>query len=335
MTLPSLPGSASRPLPQAALPQRSLGAGGPLVGAIGFGAMGMSWAYTDPVPDTDRYLRVLRHAIELGATLIDTADLYGPHTNEQLVGRALRGRRDEVVLATKGGLVADDPAAWAIRRDGRPEHLRAALDASLRRLGVGHVDLYYLHRVDETVQLAEQWGTLADLVAAGKTRRIGLSEVTVDQLNLAHAQYPVASVQSELSLWTREHAPVLAWCAEHGAAFTAYAPLGRGYLTGSLTPATSFPNTDFRASNPRFTPDARRANEQLLAAVRSVAARHGATPAQIALAWVLAQGQHVIPIPGTKRLERVEENLAAGALQLTADDLADLDALPEPAGNRY
>lgn len=211
---PSAPTVTSNPTAESGsgvLPQRRLGVDGPVVGAIGFGAMGMSWAYTDPDPDLDGYVRVIRAAVEHGATLIDTADLYGPFTNEQLVGRAVAGCRDQVVLATKGGLVAEDPARWAIRRDGRPEHLRAALDASLRRLGVEYVDLYHLHRVDETIPLAEQWGALTDLVAAGKVRHIGLSEVTLDQLAAAHAQHPVTRVQSELSLWTREHLSVAAW----------------------------------------------------------------------------------------------------------------------------
>jgi len=238
------------------------------------------------------------------------------------------------VLATKGGLVAEDPARWAIRRDGRPEHLRAALDASLRRLGVEHVDLYHLHRVDETIPLAEQWGALTDFVAAGKVRHIGLSEVTLDQLAAAHAQHPVTSVQSELSLWTREHLPVAAWCGVHGVAFTAYAPLGRGYLAGRVDPTRAFPATDFRAVNPRFTEQARTDNERLLAIVRAVAVRHG-HPRAGRLAWVLASGEHVIPIPGTKRLDRLTENLAAAHLQLTAADLDELDTLPAATGGRY
>jgi len=201
------------------------------------------------------------------------------------------------VLATKGGLVAEDPARWAIRRDGRPEHLRAALDASLRRLGVEHVDLYHLHRVDETIPLAEQWGALTDFVAAGKVRHIGLSEVTLDQLAAAHAQHPVTSVQSELSLWTREHLPVAAWCGVHGVAFTAYAPLGRGYLAGRIDPTRAFPATDFRAVNPRFTDQARRTtNASWPSCVQSPSAT--ATPAQVASPGCSPAASTSFPSPG-------------------------------------
>jgi aryl-alcohol dehydrogenase-like predicted oxidoreductase len=260
--------------------------------------------------------------------------VYGPFHNEELVGRALAGRRDEVTLATKCGLVVE--AVGRMSRDGSPEHIRAACDASLRRLGVEVIDLYQLHRVDEEVPLAESWGAMAGLVEAGKVRAIGLSEVGVEQLEEAAAVHPVATVQSELSLWTRDPlAGVVPWCAEHDAGFLAFSPLGRGFLTGTLPATGGFAAEDFRARNPRFTEDARAANQRIVDVVRTVAQRRGATPAQVALAWVLAQGRHVVPIPGTKKLAYLEENVAAAGLQLTAADLAELDAVPAPVGARY
>jgi aryl-alcohol dehydrogenase-like predicted oxidoreductase len=268
-------------------------------------------------------------------TLLDTADMYGPFTNEELVGRALAGRRDEVVLATKVGLVVDDAATYAMRKDGRPEHVREGIEASLARLNTDHVDLYQLHRVDPDVPLEETWGAMAEVVAAGEARAIGLSEVTVDELDRAHAIHPVASVQSELSLWTRDRLDdVLPWCREHDAAFIPYAPLGRGYLTGQVT-ADSFDDRDFRARNPRFSREALEANLAIVDHVKAIAERLEATPAQVALAWLLAQDERVLPIPGTKRVERLEENAAAAGLELGRDDLAALDATPAPVGARY
>jgi aryl-alcohol dehydrogenase-like predicted oxidoreductase len=274
-------------------------------GPIGLGCMGMSWAYDADQRDDATSIRVIHRALELGATLLDTADIYGPYTNEELVGRALEGRRDEAVLATKCGMVVEDIAEYRLGRDGRPEHVREAIDASLRRLRTDHIDLYQLHRVDEKVPVEETWGAMAETVAAGKARAIGLSEVGVDELERAQAIHPVASVQSELSLWTRDAlAEVVPWCAAHDAAFLPFAPLGRGFLTGNLPPREFAPG-DFRRNNPRFQPTAMDANLALVERVRSVAGRHGATPAQVALAWVLAQGDHVVPIPGTKRRERM------------------------------
>jgi aryl-alcohol dehydrogenase-like predicted oxidoreductase len=304
-------------------------------GPIGLGCMGMSWAYDADQRDEATSVAVIHRALELGATLLDTADVYGPYTNEELVGRALAGRRDRAVLATKCGMTVEDIASYRLGRDGRPEHVREAIDASLRRLGTDHVDLYQLHRVDPDVPLEETWGAMAETVAAGKARAIGMSEVGVAELERAQAIHPVASVQSELSLWTRDAlAEVVPWCAAHDAAFLPFAPLGRGFLTGQLQPRDFAPG-DFRRNNPRFARDAMDANLALVERVRAVAERHGATPAQIALAWVLAQGDHVVPIPGTKRLERLEENVAAADVALTAEDLAELDALPEPVGSRY
>jgi aryl-alcohol dehydrogenase-like predicted oxidoreductase len=318
------------------IPSRTLGAGGPSVGAIGLGCMGMTWAYSAEDRDDATSVAVIHRALELGVTLIDTADMYGPYTNEELVGRALRDRRDEAVLATKVGLVVEEgPPNYRLGRDGRPEHVRAAIDASLRRLGVDHVDLYQLHRVDEKVPVEETWGAMAEVVAAGKARAIGMSEASVDELDRAHAIHPVASLQSEFSLWTREPlADVIPWCAEHGAAFIPFAPLGRGFLTGRLA-AGSFQDGDFRTGNPRFSDEAMAANEAIVDRVRAVAERHGAAPGQVALAWALAPGEHVIPIPGTKRIAYLEENSAAANLALAPEDLAELDEAPAPVGNRY
>jgi aryl-alcohol dehydrogenase-like predicted oxidoreductase len=314
------------------IPTRRLGADGPEVGALGLGCMGMSWAYGAAERDDDVSRSVLRRALDLGVTLLDTADVYGPFTNEELVGSALQGRRDEAFLATKCGLVAGPDG---IGRNGRPEHVRAAIDASLQRLRTDRVDLWQLHRVDPEVPVAETWGAMAEQVAAGKARDLGMSEVGVTELEAAHAIHPVATVQSELSLWTRDPlAEVLPWCASHGAGFLPFSPLGRGFLTGALAGA-SFDTGDFRARNPRFTPEAMSANEALVEAVRAVADRRGVTPAQVALAWVLAQGEHVVPIPGTKKLAYLEQNAAAAKVTLPPEDLALLDALPTPVGARY
>lgn len=306
---------------------------GPIrVGAIGFGCMPLNWAYRGGSPDDP--LAVVHRAIELGMTLLDTADVYGPHANEELVGRAIAGRRDEVVLATKAGLTLHPGRAYDYRPDGRPEQLRAALEGSLRRLGTDRIDLHQLHRVDPEVPLAESWGAMAEAVAAGRVAAIGLSEVSVEQLDVAHAIHPVASVQSELSLWTRDRlADVVPWCAEHGAAFIPYSPLGRGFLAGTIT--TPPAEGDFRGTLPRFTAAAVEANQAYAAAIRGVAERIGATPAQVALAWCLAQGEHVVPIPGTKRERYLEENVGAGSVELDDDARATLDALPPASTPRY
>jgi aryl-alcohol dehydrogenase-like predicted oxidoreductase len=318
------------------IPQRTLGRGGPPVGAVGLGCMGMTWAYDPEDRDETESIATIHRALELGVTFLDTADMYGPFTNEELVGRALHGRRDEAVLATKGGLVVESTDPIEMRRDGRPEHMRAALDASLARLGTDHVDLYQLHRVDENVPLEETWGAMAEAVAAGKARAIGLSEVSVGELDRAHAIHPVASVQSELSLWTRDPLDgVLPWCAEHGAAFIPYSPLGRGFLTGRLDDRASFASGDFRSGLPRFADDARAANAAIVDRVRAGAGRAGVEASQVALAWVLAQGEHVVPIPGTRRRKWLEENAGAARVKLSAEDLAELDALPAPEGARY
>jgi aryl-alcohol dehydrogenase-like predicted oxidoreductase len=296
--------------------------------------MSMSWAYIADASE-EQSIGVIHRAIELGVTLFDTADVYGPFTNEELLGRALDGRHEDVVLATKVGLVVGPSGGYPLLRDARPERILGEIDGSLRRLRTDVIDLYYLHRVDEQVPLEDTWGAMSTLVRAGKVRSLGLSEVGVDDLERAHAIHPVSAVQSELSLWTRDALPeVVPWCAANGAAFVPFAPLGRGFLTGAIT-AASFDDADFRAQNPRFTPEAIAANLAIVDRVRLVADRHGATPAQVALAWVLGQGEHVIPIPGTKRVKYLEENVGAAGVHLTTGDLADLESLPNALGSRY
>jgi aryl-alcohol dehydrogenase-like predicted oxidoreductase len=298
--------------------------------------MGMSWAYSASERDDGVSVEVIRKAIDLGVTLIDTADAYGPFTNEELVGRAIAGRRDEVVLATKAGLVVEDAAEYRIRRDGRPEYLRAACDASLRRLGVDVIDLYQLHRPDPAVPVEDSVGALAELVQSGKVRHVGVSEFTVTELERAHAVHPLTSVQSELSLWTRDAlTDVLPWCRAHGVAFLPFSPLGRGFLTGRYRDAAAFDPDDFRTRNPRFAPQALSANLALADRVQDLAAGLGVTAGQVALAWLLAQGEHVIPIPGTKRLAYLAENAAAADIELSPEALAVLDQLPAPVGARY
>jgi aryl-alcohol dehydrogenase-like predicted oxidoreductase len=317
-----------------ALIERSFGPPLRPAGAVGLGCVGMSAEYRPSDLDDERSLLVLARAVELGVSFFDTADVYGPFTNERLVGRGLAAHRADVLIATKAGLVIDQVTGRSHPR-GDPAHLRAACDASLRRLGVDRIDLYYLHRVDQAVPLAESWGALADLVTAGKVAAIGLSEVSVDQLEYAHAIHPVASVQSELSLWTRGPLDgVVPWCAANGALFAAYAPLGRGYLTGTVRRA-EFEADDIRRGNPRFTAEALTANEAILSVIERVADQHHATLAQVAIAWVLAQGGHVLPIPGTKRLSYLEANCRAAELVLSAAELADLDAAPQAVGDRY
>ncbi|MEZ5115740.1 MAG: aldo/keto reductase [Candidatus Nanopelagicales bacterium] len=336
---------------------RTYDVGGRAVPALGLGCMGMTWSYGQHERDDERSLEVVRAALDLGVTHLDTADMYGEGSNEALVGRAVAGRRDEAFLATKVGLVVDEAATFTIHRDGSPEHIRAGIDASLARLGTDHVDLWYLHRADPAIPLEETWGAMAEAVGAGKVRALGLSEVSIAEAERAHAIHPVSAIQSELSVWTRDAlgvpprlrevedtgsreyqgggAPpedVVGWCRDHGAAFVAFSPLGRGYLTGTVE---SVRPGDFRAGNPRFQPAALAANREIVDRVRSVAERHGATPAQVALAWVLAQGPHVLAVPGTKKLAYLRENTAAADLVLDADDLAALDELPPVAGARY
>ncbi|MFJ5925404.1 aldo/keto reductase [Kitasatospora sp. NPDC092948] len=319
--------------------RRSLGKTGLDVGAVGLGCMGMSWLYQESERDDRRSVEVINEALDLGVTMLDTADLYGAGHNESLLGRAVAGRRDEVVVATKFGLVMDDLEARRAHRDASPAYLRGAVEASLRRLGTDVIDLYYVHRLDPAVPLAETWGAMAELVAAGKVRHLGLSEVTVEQAREAHALHPVAAVQSELSLWTRdalagEGGGIVGWCASAGAAFVPFAPLGRGFLTGTLH-ASQFEESDFRSVSPRFRRDAMAANQRIVDVIREVADRRSATPAQVAIAWTLAQGEHVVPIPGTKNSRYLRENTAAADVVLTAEDLTALDTVPAAMGSRY
>ena len=323
-----------------------LGDGGPEVGIIGLGCMGMTASYDlQTARDDATSTAVIHRALELGMTLIDTADAYGPYTNEELVGRALAsGYRERAVLATKVGLImgaSDDtkaagPASPGAGRNGRPEHVRASIDESLRRLGTDHVDLYQLHRVDPAVPLEETWGAMAETVSAGKARQIGLSEVSVDEIKLAQSVHTVATVQSEMSLWTRDVLPeVLPYCQEQGIGFLPFSPLGRGFLAGRFASFDDLPQDDFRRKLPRFQQDALRANLAIVAGVRHVADRIGVTPAQVALAWVLAHGPQVVPIPGTKTPKYLEENAAAAGVTLSGADLAELDEMPPSEGTRY
>jgi aryl-alcohol dehydrogenase-like predicted oxidoreductase len=310
------------------------------VSRVGLGCMGMSAFYTGKDTDEAESIRTLHRALELGVTFIDTAERYGPFTNEELVGRALAGRRDEVVLATKFGLMSHigrgtaDASGRVI--DGHPDNARIAVDGSLSRLGTDHVDLFYLHRVDPTVPIEDSVGAMAELVQAGKVRHIGLSEAAPETIRRAHAVHPITAVQSEYSLWTRdpEHG-VLATLRELGIGLVPYSPLGRGFLTGQITSPDDFDADDFRAGNPRFTRDNFTKNLDIVRTVREVAVEAGATPAQVALAWLLAQGDDIAPIPGTKRVARLEENAGADAITLTADQLDRLTAIEPPAGDRY
>jgi aryl-alcohol dehydrogenase-like predicted oxidoreductase len=323
----------------------TLGSKGPEVGVIGLGCMGMSFSYDMETPRDDATsVSVVHQALDLGMTLIDTADAYGPYTNEELVGRALAGaHRDRAVLATKVGLLTDSVEAAnpgnsspGASRNGRPEHVRASIDGSLGRLGTDHVDLYQLHRVDPEVPLEETWGAMAETVAAGKARHLGLSEVTVGEIRRAQAVHPVTSVQSELSLWTRDAlAEVLPYCREQGIAFLPFSPLGRGFLAGRFSSFDDLPQQDFRRGLPRFQQEALRANLAIVGRVRQIADQAGTTPARVALAWVLAQGRYVVPIPGTKTPKYLADNAGAADIQLSAADLAELDALPAPEGARY
>ncbi len=317
------------------LPQRRLGSDGPLVSAVGLGCMSISWGYFLDPQDEIVSERTLRRAVELGITHFDTALLYGRGHNETVVGRALRDRPAGVVIASKCGLENHGSPRGTVR-DGRPETIRRHCEESLARLGLDALDLYYLHRIDPEVPVEESFGALSELVREGKVRQLGISECTVEEIARAHATHPVSALQSEFSLWTREPlGDVIPWCADHGVAFVAFGVLGRGFLTGALAPDQTFPAADFRAGNPRFQPAAMAANGVIVDGVRRVAERLGATPAQVAVAWVLAQGEHLLPIPGTKREHYLEEDLGGATLRLDDDALAELDALPAAVGARY
>ena len=307
------------------------------VARIGLGAMGMSHGYSGAGSDDAESIRTVHRAIDLGVTLIDTAEVYGPYVNEELVGKALKGRRDQVVLATKFGLVSHAGAGpWNV--DSSPDNIRTAVDGSLKRLGTDHIDLYYQHRVDPNTPIEDTVGALAELVKDGKIRHIGLSEAWIDTIRRAHAVHPIAALQSEYSLWTRDQEEVLPVLRELGIGLVAYSPLGHGFLTGSLRTQADLDkldDSDFRKNNPRFTGENFQRNLRLADAVQKIADQAGATPAQVALAWLLTRGNDVVPIPGTKRVSRVEENTAADAVTLTPEQVAALDALPAAEGGHH
>jgi aryl-alcohol dehydrogenase-like predicted oxidoreductase len=315
------------------MPQRRIA--GRTVGAIGLGCMPMSWFYDRAARNDTEAAAVVATALDHGVTLLDTADVYGPFTNETLLGQALAGRRDEALLATKVGLLVDGASQY--HRNGSPAHIHRSCEASLQRLGTDHLDLYQLHRVDPAVPIEDSVAAMAELVTAGKVKAIGLSEVSVAELDRAARIAPIASVQSEFSLWTRDPVRngVLRWCEDHDAALLAYAPLGRGYLTGAIRSPSDLPADDFRRGNPRFQPSALRANESFLATVLEVAERSRATAAQIALRWLLGYSPCVIPIPGTRRAARVIENARAVTIELTEADALLLNQLREPPAARY
>ncbi|WP_284748286.1 aldo/keto reductase [Amycolatopsis sp. RTGN1] len=307
------------------------------VARIGLGAMGMSHGYTGAGSDDAESIRTIHRALDLGVTLIDTAEIYGPYVNEELVGRALQGRRDQVVLATKFGLVSHGGRGpWTI--DSSPDNIRTAVDGSLKRLGTDHIDLYYQHRVDPDTPIEDTMGALADLVKEGKIRHVGLSEAWIGTIRRAHAVHPVTALQSEYSLWTRDQEEVLPVLRELGIGLVAYSPLGHGFLTGTLrTPADleKLDDSDFRKNNPRFTGENFERNLRITDQVQAVADEVGGTPAQVALAWLLTKGDDVVPIPGTKRVSRVEENSAADGIELTPEQIATLDALPVAEGGHH
>ncbi|WP_175411499.1 aldo/keto reductase [Streptomyces sp. TRM64462] len=331
--------------------RRTLGATGLDVGAVGLGCMPMSWAYSASQQRGDRSLRAVHAALDAGVTLLDTADMYGPFTNELLLGRVLKERRAEAFVSTKCGLLVGDGHIVA---NGRPSYVRRACDASLRRLQTDVIDLYQLHRADPEVPVEETWGAMAELVTAGKVRALGLCAVgvrgsrrssydlydgTIRQLERVQQVFPVSAVQAELSVWSPEAlARLLPWCAARGVGFLAAMPLGNGFLTGTLTPGGGFEPEDMRARHPRFTAEMMAANQPLVAGLRRVAARHGGpaggvTPGQVALAWVLSRGRHVVPVPGTKHARWAAENARSAELSLTAQDLAEIASLPPARGS--
>jgi aryl-alcohol dehydrogenase-like predicted oxidoreductase len=305
------------------------------VSAVGIGAMGMSMSYGPNPGDRDDMIGVLRHAVDRGVTFIDTAEVYGPYDNEVLVGEAIAPIREQVVVATKFGWDIVD--GRMVGTDSRPEQIRRVADASLQRLGVDAIDLFYQHRVDPDVPIEEVAGAVGELVAAGKVKHFGLSEAGAATIRRAHAVFPVTAVQSEYSLWTRDpEAEVLPACVELGIGFVPFSPLGKGFLTGTVGTDATFGADEIRGRVPRFQPDNLRANQAVVDGVREVAAARGATPGQVALAWLLSRHPFIVPIPGTRRRERVDENAGATAVALSADDISTLDALAAAvAGNRY
>jgi aryl-alcohol dehydrogenase-like predicted oxidoreductase len=317
---------------------RTLGPHGPAVSAVGLGCMGMSAFYGST--DENEATATIQRALELGCNFLDTSDMYGPHTNEELVGRAIAGRRDDVFLATKFGIswVETDAGGAPVRRiNGTPAYVRQACEDSLRRLGVDHIDLYYQHRVDPNTPIEETVGAMAELVGQGKVRHLGLSEAAPATIRRAHAVHPITAVQTEYSLWTRDvEDDILPTLNELAIALVAYSPLGRGFLAGRFTSSDELDEGDFRRHGPRFTGENGQRNRVLADRVRELAHEKGVTPGQLALAWVLGRGEHIVPIPGTKRRSYLEENAAAADIQLSADEVARIAAaVPAAAGARY
>ncbi|WP_030667430.1 aldo/keto reductase [Streptomyces cellulosae] len=328
--------------------RRTIGAAALAVGAVGLGCMPMSWAYSGSRQRGEESLRAVHRALDLGSTLLDTADMYGPFTNELLIGRALKKRRQDAFVSTKVGLLVGEQHIVA---NGRPGYVKRACDASLRRLQTDVIDLYQLHRADPEVPVEETWGAMAELVQAGKVRSLGLCAVgarggrrsggglhdaTIRQLRRVQQVFPVSAVEAELSVWSPEATEtLLPWCESRGIGFLAAMPLGNGFLTGTLTPGEGFERDDVRARHPRFTAEMMAANQPIVAGLRRIAGRHGedVTPAQVALAWILAQGRHVVPVPGTKRERWVAENARSATLRLTTRDLAEVAGLPRARGS--
>jgi aryl-alcohol dehydrogenase-like predicted oxidoreductase len=309
--------------------------GGLDVSRLGLGAMSMSAFYTGANSDNDEAVRTIHRALDLGVTLLDTAEIYGPYINEELVGRAITGHRDQVVLATKFGFISH-PGGKVRSLDSTPTSIRIAVEGSLKRLGTDYIDLYYQHRVDPNTPIEDTVGALAELVVEGKIRHIGLSEAGAETIRRAHAVHPITALQSEYSLWTREpEAEILPLVRELGIGFVAYSPLGRGFLTGTIRSTDHLAKDDIRINNPRFTEGNFEQNLRIVDEVEAVAQEVDATPAQVALAWLLAQGDDIAPIPGTKRVSRVEENIAADAIELTSEQVNRLNAIEPPAGERY
>lgn len=305
------------------------------VGRIGLGAMGMSSAYTGAGSDDNESIRTIHRAIDLGVTLIDTAEVYGPYTNEELIGRALKGRRDQVVLATKFGMISHTGRGPG-QLDSSPASIRTAVEGSMRRLGTDHIDLYYQHRVDPGTAIEDTIGTLAALVTEGKIGHVGLSEAGTATIRRAHAIHPITALQSEYSLWTRDPEPhVLPLLRELGIGLVAYSPLGRGFLTGTISSTGQFAPGDFRNDNPRFSGENFQHNLRAAEEVKAIAAEAGVTPAQVALGWILTRGGDIVPIPGTKRVSRLEENIAADTVELTNEQITRLDDLTPAAGDHH
>jgi len=316
---------------------RTLGPDGPKVWAIGLGCMGMSAFYG--ATDEGEAIRTIHRSLDLGCNFLDTSDMYGPHTNERLVGSAIDGRREEVFLATKFAIKLEQGEDGKLVRsiDGRPEYVRSACDGSLQRLGVEHIDLYYQHRVDPNTPIEDTVGAMAELVAAGKVRYLGLSEASAETIRRAHAVHPITAVQTEYSLWTRDvEAEILPTLQELGIALVAYSPLGRGFLSGRFSSPEELDEGDFRRYGPRFTGENLKHNTDLVQRVRALAQEKGITAGQLALAWVLHRGEYIVPIPGTKRVSYLEENLAAADVQLSAEDVQRIaELVPAAAGERY